>query len=268
MLELIDKINLDAQLKSRVIDLDHRSRVNIASLAEKCKNGDFKCLKYKNDLIRLAVIIQCAEYTLKKYKALGIQEDIFYDTLDDIRIWCENNNNRGLKNYNWLKNHINFELFKIGRLQFQFFRCNDIKLNYNKLPFKRGEKVINIHIPQGEKLNYNDCADSLKSAIEFFEKYFPEYDYNYFFCESWLLYDGNSNFMQPASNIMQFASLFDITQSYPYDGQAIERIFGKKQLNINKYPENTSLQKNAKNHLMNGGKLGIGVGIIYKNDLL
>lgn len=267
MLDLIDKINLDVQLKSKVIALVQKDRGKILSLAQKCAGGNFNCLRFKDDLTRLAVIIETASNTFDKYKQLGIPEDILFNTLDDIRIWCENNNNKGLANYNWIKNHLNCELFRIGRLQFQLFKCSNKLLDYNCFPFDCGENVINIHIPQGEKLIYSDCVASAKEAISFFSKYFPDYSYRYFFCESWLLYSDNCLFMEPSSNIMQFSAMFDIVCSVDIDKQSIERIFGKRQLNKKKYQENTSLQKSAKAHLLNGGKLGIGIGIIDKFDL-
>ena len=56
----------------------------------------------------------------EKYDYYGISEDIYYDTLSDIKIWCDKNNNKGLLNYRWIKNHVSFQLFRLGRLQFQF----------------------------------------------------------------------------------------------------------------------------------------------------
>lgn len=268
MLDLIDKINLDNQLKNKVIDLAQKDRVKILSLAEKCCRGNFSCLKFQNDVTRLAVMIEAANQTKLKYQQLGLPESVLYDTLDDIRIWCENNQNRGLKKYNWIKNHINCELFKIGRLQFQLFKCTDKSLDYSHFPFDFGENLLYIHIPQGEKLLYSDCIASIKSAIDFFARYFPDYNYKYFFCESWLLYGDNYLFMKPSSNIMQFSSMFDVICSKNVDNQAIERIFGKRRLNKKKYQESTSLQKAAKAHLLSGGKLGIGIGIIDKSDLM
>lgn len=267
MLDIINSIQLDENLKQNVIDLAHKDKVKILSLAEKCSEGKFNCLKHKNDLVRLAVMLVCADKMHNIYKEIGIEDKIFFDTLDDIRIWCENNDNKGLKNYNWIKNHISCELFKIGRLQYQLCTCKSRMLKYNLLPFDYGEKVIYVHIPQGEKLIYADCVESLKMAKAFFAKYFPDYDYRYFFCESWLLYSENFQFMLPSSNILQFSSLFDIVYSCDVDMQAIERIFGKRCLNKKKYPEKTTLQRNAKAYILNGGKLGVGIGVIAKNDI-
>lgn len=268
MLEYINYLNLDDSLKNKVIDLARSDKVNVLSLVNKCKKGNFNCLLSKNDLTRLAVMIELISYTKSKYDELNVPENILIDTLDDIRIWCENNENKGLNNFNWIKNHINAKLFKIGRLQYELYKCDNKRLDYDYFPFNYGENLIYIHIPQGEKLVYADCLDSMRKAIEFFDKYFPDYNYQFFYCESWLLYDDNYQFMEISSNIMQFSTFFDVIVSYHNDKQAIERIFGKRQMNKKKYQECTTLQRNAKKFLIEGGKLGMGIGIINKNDLL
>lgn len=267
MLDILNLIQLDENLKQRVINLADKDKGKILSLADKCNNGNFGCLRHKSDLMRLAVVLECTNSMHNIYKTLEIDDKIFFDTVDDIRIWCENNANKGLKNYNWIKNHVACELFKIGRLQYQLCTCKSRMLKYNLLPFDYGEKIVYVHIPQGEKLIYADCVESLKMAKAFISKHFPDYHYSFFFCESWLLYGENFQFMQPSSNILQFSSLFDVVYSCDIDAQAIERIFGKRCFDKRKYPENTSLQRNAKAYLLNGGKLGIGIGVIDKADV-
>ncbi|MGN1329102.1 MAG: acyltransferase domain-containing protein [Eubacterium sp.] len=264
MFEYIDLLGLDAGLKDTVLNIPDSNYNKISALAEKYANGNNKCLVNRNDLTRLAVVTEALKFTKEKYNNLGIAGNIFDDTVKDIGIWCGNNENKGLKNYNWIKNHVRAELFKIGRLQFQIYKCDNVTLHYKKLPFKLGENLVYIHIPQGEKLIYEDCINSIKSAIVFFDKFFPDYKFKYFFCESWLLYQGNCQFMKADSNIMKFSSLFEIAYSLDLDAQAIDRIFGKKRIIKSRYSENTSLQKATKKHILNGGKLGFGIGYIDK----
>lgn len=268
MTDLINCINLNENLKSKVTDLFQTEGAVVLSLAEKCGKEKFSCLKNQSDLMRLAVMLECAEKTKAFYKEKGISEKILADTLDDIRIWCENNDNKGLANYNWIKNHINGELFRIGRLQYQMFKCKNRTLRYSKLPFGYGENLIYVHIPQGEKLIYSDCVKSLKEATAFFDRYFPDFKYHFFFSESWLLYGENWQFMEPSCNILQFSSLFEIAYSANDESQAIERIFGKKERKIENYPEKTTLQRNAKAFMQGGGKLGVGIGFIDKYSFL
>ncbi len=268
MIELAEKLNLDVTLVKKLKKLSDEKDKRVERVAENCFKNGFSCLDAESDIMRLAVILKCAEKLKEKYDYYGISEDIYYDTLSDIKIWCDKNNNKGLLNYRWIKNHISFRLFKLGRLQFQFYECKNKTLFYNKLPFEYGEKLIYIHVPEGEKLQKEKCIDSIRCANEFFKKYFPDYNYRFYFCESWLLFDGNRNFMPDSSNIMQFASLFEHAYSINFDKQAIERIFGKRRWFIKNYPEKTSLQKRTKQYLKEKGTLGLGVGTIDKSTVV
>ena len=265
---LANKINLNSELKNKVLSLVERDRAKLISLCKKADNDNFKSVFAKNDMIKLAVaLLYSVEFTYPKYQKAVISDEIYFETMKDIAVWCENNNNKGLKNLPWIKNHLNFELFKLGRLQFQLYKCNNKLLDYSLFPFDYGEKVVYVHIPQGEKLVYAECVNSLKNAKCFFGEYFPNYDFDYFFCESWLLYGENWQFMNSSSNILQFSTLFDLVYSVEDDRQAIERIFGKRKIIKSKYEEKTTLQRNAKRFMQNGGKLGVGIGILNKNDI-
>ena len=67
--------------------------------------------------------------------------------------------------------------------------------------------------------------------------------------------------MADNSNILKFMSLFDICYSVKIDKQAIERIFGKRKFLKKNYTEKTSLQKRAKQYILKGNQLGMGIGI-------
>lgn len=266
MNEIINQLNLNENLLMHLDEFSKHHEKQIKSLSSKAVSG-FGILRYHSDLMRLAVCLEyMSTYTLALYKKRNIPKEIFIDTMKDIGIWCENNQNKGLNNYNWIKNHLNGELFKIGRLQYQFSTCKNKLIEYSDLPISYGENIIYVHIPQGEKLLYSNCTQSFSMANKFFETYFGEYQYRYYFSESWLLYKGNKYFMDEKSNIIQFQSLFSIIYNAHFQQQGIERIFGKRKINKNNYPENTSLRQSAKKYMLNGGKLGIGVGIIDKND--
>lgn len=281
--ELLNHIDLNEYLVKEITDLADNDEVGILHCRDLLLNGDLNKLAKKSSVMKLAATLKAAEITHKKYIKKQISDEIFYNTFSDIKIWCENCNNKGLENINWLKNHINFELFKIGRLQYQLFKLNNPRLNYNKLPVSYGENVIYVHIPQGEKLDYNACLNSLSLSNIFFNKYFSEFNYSYYFCESWLLFDGNKFFMDKDSNILKFAGLFNVHYSINDEKQEFERIFGfdknirkieshrrlyKNKSDINRLPEFTSLQKNAKEYLINNGRFGEGIGTIPKSKYI
>lgn len=266
MLTLAKKINLSDALISELEAFLDKNIDAVDRTAKRCMEKSFSCLKTKSPMMRLAVILFLAHKAKRKYDEMGIPERIYYDTMSDIKIWSDKCGDKGLKNYGWLQNHVKLELFRLGRLQFQLYECKNKTLNYNKLPFSYGDKLIYIHIPEGEKLCRDKCVESLLIADIFFSKFFPEYEYIYFFCESWLLFEGNREFMSADSNIVKFMSLFTICYSLKVDVQAVERIFGKRRLMKRNYPEKTDLQRRAKAYISSGKKLGIGVGTIKLNN--
>lgn len=264
MLELAKNIGLTESLISEISALDEKE---VSSFADKCLEKGFHCLKKKKNTLCIAVILECAKRARVFYDKKGIPEKIYYDTFGDIKIWAEKCKEGKGFNYGWFSNHCKFELFRLGRLQFQLYHCKNKTLLYNKLPFSYGENLIYVHIPEGEKLSYEDCVVSLRESRSFFESFFPEYSYSFYFCESWLLFEGNKEFMKKDSNILSFASLFTHAYSVKIDAQAVERIFGRRRLFIRSYPENTSLQKSAKAYMKSGKKMGVGIGYIDKETV-
>ena len=146
----IKKVGLPQSLREKADDIYTNRKAKINALS-KLFFPFPDILKGQSDMVRLAVVLKSFERTHDFYKIKIISDDVFYDTIKDVAVWCENNQNNGLKNYRWLHNHASGKLFKIGRLQFQMYKA-PMGPDYTKLPFKRGDNLLYIHIPQGEKL--------------------------------------------------------------------------------------------------------------------
>ncbi len=213
------------------------------------------------------LIFKCGDLE-KRYAALGIEESIFLDTISDIRIWtdtyfCCTGGRFGLGEINWLLYHIEFRLFKLGRLQFAFGKAEK---DCTEKDFHKDECIIEIHIPEGGPLRQEDCVLSIKAAEHFFAKHFPEYKYRFYTCHSWLL-DGNlKKLLKAGSNILKFAELFDIIDSgESYAG--IKYIFGwtdtKESILEKEYPCG-SLQNRMREYISSGGILEESYGIIKR----
>lgn len=270
--KFLDYADITEDLKMRLSDLAFNDEVAFLRLCQNYADGNIKDLKKCSDLVRLAAALKASEFTYEKNVEKGIPKEVFIDTISDIGIWCKENDNKGLKNYAWIKNHVSFELFKLGRLQFQIYRCKNAFLNYSKLPFNFGDNVIYVHIPACGKLNIEKCKSSLEYAVKFFEQYFPDLNWDYFFCESWLLYDKNAEFMDKNSNIIRFSELFDLNYSVINEKQTFERVFRVNNVPVLKsqikaLPEKTTLQKKAKEYKLKNGLFGIGVGTIKKQTV-
>ena len=156
----IKKVGLPQSLREKADDIYTNNKAKINALS-KLFFPFPDILKGQSDMVRLAVVLKSFERTHDFYKSKIISDDVFYDTIKDVAVWCENNQNNGLKNYRWLHNHASGKLFKIGRLQFQMYKA-PMGPDYTKLPFKRGDNLLYIHIPQGEKLTRESCTDSVR----------------------------------------------------------------------------------------------------------
>ena len=116
--------------------------------------------------------------------------------------------------------------------------------------------MISVHVPQGEKLEIEACRESVKRGYEFWGK---EYTY---LCDSWLLDPKLRKILKEDSNILEFQKMFDVVSIDKESRQAEERIFIKLEENPRDYPEDTSLQREAKRYLINGGILGCALGVL------
>ncbi len=275
--ELSDRIGLPEDTKSEITELYEKESRYIDCLAGSnfsavgCRALLFtqKLLKGKRAFTYiLAAVMLKAKHTRDLYRKKGISDEIFFDTMSDIRIWSENFRKKtglvGLENIGWIQNHLNCKIFRLGRLQFQpfpFYLPPYVLKNKNvHANIRIGETVLNVHIPQGEKLLKEECEKSFSMAEGFFESL----PYKAFICDSWLLCERNREFMSEDSNIIRFSEMFEILGSSEFSSQTVERVFGKKERDPLLYPENTTLQRQCKAYILSGGKPGTGFGIIRR----
>ena len=103
------------------------------------------------------------------------------------------------------------------------------------------------------------------TTVEFFKKRFNDKPIP-FICWSWLVNPNNKLFMKENSNILTFASDYDIIDVVEYkDYNAIAPwLFGKSRVDdLSPSDNDTSLQKRAKEYLKNGGKLACAYGVFF-----
>lgn len=240
----------------------------------------------QSPMFKLALVFAFLPITKADYDRAGISDEIFFDTMSDIKIWIDDHRARtgedGLFELNWIHLHLNLEIFKLGRLQFQKNKyLRPKQYNKNGVNLKLGDKILSLHIPRGAKLDFDECDKSFSLAKEFFGKYYPDYSTDYFDCFSWLLYSGNKHFMDENSNILKFASRFDVINEVENPRDHYLWLFGVKENSVrllkNKKAsgsygntENlickTELQKRFVKYVESGGKLGDAYGIINSRE--
>ena len=202
----------------------------------------------------------------KKYQEKGISYEIFKDTIHDIVVWTDTwSNLKGelyLGEINWLKRHMTMKLFKLGRLQ---FCMAELPHDLEGTEFRQGDKVIEVHIPEGGGLTPEACDASFAMAKEFFTKFYPEFDYCCFTCHSWLLDDTLCKFIKPESNMIQFQNRFQVVSKEKSD--AILRYtfaWNTTRSSLKNRVATSSFAQKVKEHALSGGEFYEAEGYILK----
>jgi hypothetical protein len=153
-----------------------------------------------------------------KYKAKGLSEELLLASLRDIvrwtNVWTDLKGDLYLGELPWLKRHFDMRLFTIGRLQFGMAKA---KFDSPEKGISEGDDVIEIHIPAGAPLSSEDCDRAIAEAKSFFATHYPAYDGVPYVCGSWLLDSTLKELLPPDSNILAFASRFDVVKTQVSD---------------------------------------------------
>ena len=198
----------------------------------------------------------------RKYGAWkGIPEEIWMETMKCFpRFISEHRRSYGrdgFDRYGWTTRQIGAKLFRIGELEYELTED------------KEGRKEIGLHIPSDTKLETERMNASLKAADAFIRERFPEWDGVPKTCESWLLSPALKDLLPEGSRILRFQEAFELEEIYPEDDAALEWVFyvaegQRKELDISRLPENTSLQRKMKAMIMKGRKPGAAKGVLLQ----
>ena len=207
------------------------------------------------------------------FRALGFPDAVWRDTMTDLKVWLRNEaRNRGVIGLGPLARPWEVELYhgrvtRHGRLE-----CNT-EFQYGHEPLlddsrrvllAPGAPVINLHIPEDGPLDLAECSASLKRIDRFFAQCRPDYAWQGFLCESWLLDRQLLPMLPPGSNIARFQALGRHYPMHPTD-DTIFRIFGTAAPTAIARP--TSLQASAARFLQNGGQF-IEEGMFIPRDAI
>lgn len=208
----------------------------------------------------LGLYIRLAAEVYDRYCQKGIEEGIYDQTFYDITIWCKECYRKygvyGLEELWWLGQSVKMQLYRLGRLQFEPVVIKEpLEGKNRRIP--AGARALNVHIPAGAPLNYEECEESFEWSKRFFDN-----EYDAYICDSWLLSPHLKELLPGDSNIIRFQEMFEVVKVHYDYPQAEQRIFGEILEDKEKYPEDTQLRRAAKRYLLQGKGLGIGIGII------
>lgn len=219
--------------------------------------------------LMLTVSVEAVVLAHAEYRRHGIPDEVFVATMGCFpRFVAEHEASYGHYGFDrewWTWRQLSLRLFRLGELEFEYAdRPEDLFLA-KYAGIENGSSVsrqINIHIPSDAKLTPEACAESLRQARAFTERYFPDWSDAPMTCESWLLSPALPRLLPADSNIVRFQRMFDIIGVEPESEAWREWVFRRNPAPIAELPEDTSLRRAVKSHLLNGGAIGSGVGVL------
>lgn len=261
--QLCRKIDLPALITEQVINCrlpsgEEWKRAVRGLSCHETREGSFHTVKAMlapddNGIKMLACQLSVAVENYEKYVELGIPEEIYVATMKCFsRFVCEHQVSHGYYAFDrgfWTPRQISLYLFRIGELEYERVVEN-------------GRKIIHIHIPSDADMTQEKLKVSYDAAKRFFGQYYPDYAGCDFHCSSWLLSPELPKFLDRSSKIISFQNLFEIYSVYPDNDSYRQWVFKNPKLAIEECPEDTSLQKKIKAHVLSGGKVGAAAGIL------
>ena len=274
IIKFCNKINMPKEILNKIIDKFHliaEDKVNIFYKdffeLDKAQSAYENLKTYTDNLdedniceltVLLAISIECYE----KYIEKNIDEKIYIDTMKCFsRFVLENYKWTGKWSFDrgfWVWRQLSLSLFRIGELEFEICYIDDDTAK--KLNGYKNEKVIYVHIPSDANCKIDNLHLSYEQAKQFFKTHFnAEYK---ILCSSWLLGKELEDLLCENSGIKNFRKDYNIFESYLESDDYLQWVFNKFDGNIQDFIPKTSLQKAIRQHLINGGKMTIGFGIL------
>ncbi|MFC1504433.1 acyltransferase domain-containing protein [Spirochaetota bacterium] len=130
-----------------------------------------------------------------------------------------------------------------------------------------GSSVIEVHIPEGGKMDLESCIHSMKDAIDFYKKYYPNEDFKGFVCKSWIMNPEYRKIYRPNANFVLFQEELYL-YPLPSNGKAgLLFIFDSEDIDTATAPRDTSIRRAMAEHRKKGGMLRIGGMFFLKEDM-
>lgn len=267
--ELYEKIELQPEMVEQLLQIEKEfDFTKVDNLLQKMLQADTTEQAYtelsnvlkedKGNMKMLYCQLECARRTYEMYQTLQISEKIYVDTMKCFTRFakeCKKKNGAYFFDRSWWTyRQISMRLFRIGALEYELCK-------------KEG---ISVHIPSDADFRKEQVDASFQEAKEFFHQFYKEYENAEFFCESWLLSPYLEQLLPKESNILNFQKRFEITKVYEEPKDFLEWLFqcsnniayGEENVIYEQLPEDTSLQRKAKQWLLQGGKIGVAYGVV------
>ncbi|MDE7220377.1 MAG: acyltransferase domain-containing protein [Oscillospiraceae bacterium] len=238
-----------------VLPLRELAAPETAEAAWKAVTASVPIWREDDGMAHLAAALGGACYTREVYRENGVPEDVFFATMGCfarfLRETWEITGKWVFDRGFWTWRQTGGRLFRLGTLEFEY------------LP---GEGALGVHIPSDAVLSREELDRSYGWAERFFSgegrafcRQGPPVEMR---CSSWLLAPALAEMLPEGSGIRRFAGDYRLCEVLEDDREFYRWLFKcVPALPTEDLPEDTSLQRAAKDHLAAGGKIGAASGV-------
>lgn len=258
--------NFRLELES-LIKKFYRVRMNVGLIDKDLK--DFSETSGTNYFTLCFVFLAFAsKYMLEDYKRAGLDEELFWDTIKDLKyklIECKNVKGVwGTFVIFWYPIFFSLNLYKLGRLEFERTKYSgDEPYRFGDTEIKKGDTVYSVHIPSCGSLSKDLRMDSYRRAFEFFKEERGDKPL-ICVCHSWLLFEDNRKIFPAKTNLVDFMGDWHIIKnevSEKFDDAW--RVYGRDfDLNDKELPLETTQQRALYEWIKAGNKTGAGFAVL------
>lgn len=239
-------------------EIDYQTMTErIDSVSEKAGVG--------KDAAYAVTVLSLCDFVRDGYEKNGYSEELFRDTMRDITFktsrYKQFHGFSGTTLIKWYEKFISLKRFGFGRLQYERSTYKGPETEIAGIKINTGDPCINFHIPRsGEPFTRQTCLDSLKRAYPFFGG--KNGEMMLFKCSSWLIFPPNKEILGHG-NIVDFIDMFKITKVTEEEPDPSSwGIFANGSFKkAEDLPEDTTLQRAYKKRLLEGKRLGHGLGV-------
>lgn len=204
-----------------------------------------------------------ATRTAEVYRREGIDQSVFLATMGAFtRFVGESASCYGRLTFDrdfWMWRQLSLSLFRVGTLEYEL-----VAAGHSVADETGFDKVVSVHIPSDASLASEAVDDSLTRWGSFVRQHRPSWGGLPLCCSSWMLSPELVKLLPPTSRILAFQRRFDIVAFHPDTLDWRQWIFDASRLPVASLPENTSLQRAVKRHVLAGGVIGTGVGVLSR----
>ena len=128
-----------------------------------------------------------------------------------------------------------------------------------------GDDVVSLHIPRNANLDPEYVKESIREGFELSRKFYPECNFKYVVCYSWLLEPKLVDILGEEAKLSKFVQLFTKHPIYSYGTSCLGYVFpGYQSGPVLDFPENTTLQRGIKKLMLDGDYIYGAAGVIFE----